>query len=489
MGQVWVARQTGKHGFERLVAVKTVLPRFAFEERTQLMFLDEVRVASRVEHANVAKILDVGEQDNTTYLVMEYVDGEAFSVIRDALRSKGAPIPPGILLRVMSDVCAGLQAAHELRDREGQLLGVVHRDISPQNILLSTKGEAKLIDFGLAKARNRISGDTSEGTLKGKIRYMAPEQAFGRAVDRRTDLWSIGAVLHDALTGRPPYDGENETQILHHMMSRGPHLCLPASVHPAIAAVVRRALVPAPSGRFATSAEMQQAMEEAMVEARIATTSRAVADFVVEHVGDRTRARKELIELALRQADSRSRLSPSSSDSRIAGEAVPSVSQAATKVLPPKSGPAEVSPDQVAMSVVSTAASSESRRALGFRTPKERMRRVAAAISATVLGTLGIIAFVSGGARAPSARPATSPPLSPVVLSRAHEAADRPYSQGTMSDAGGVPSTDTPERAPASAASIAGTVQREKPQAPPKAVRGDANKRRAKAKAIIDDGF
>ena len=132
MASVWIARQTGKHGFRRLVAVKTILPKFATEPKFQRMFVDEARIASRIEHANVAQILDVGEQHDVTYLVMEYVDGDALSKLHRAAQAKEQSVPPGILLRVMADVCGGLHAAHELRDEHGLALGVVHRDVSPR---------------------------------------------------------------------------------------------------------------------------------------------------------------------------------------------------------------------------------------------------------------------------------------------------------------------------------------------------------------------
>ena len=165
MATVWVARQIGSHGFRKLVAVKTILPRFAAEEKFQRMFVDEARIASRIDHVNVAQILDVGEKDDITYLVMELVDGDSLQRMHRAARKKGLAFPTGVLLHVMAEVCAGLHAAHELRGDDGQLLGVVHRDVSPQNVLVSTKGVAKLIDFGIAKARDRLAGETHADTL------------------------------------------------------------------------------------------------------------------------------------------------------------------------------------------------------------------------------------------------------------------------------------------------------------------------------------
>ena len=305
MARVWIARQTGKHGFEKLVAIKTILPKLASDTSFQAMFVDEARIAARIDHANVAHVLDVGEQHGTTFLVMEYVDGEALSVLQRALKKKGQRVPPAILLRILADVCGGLHAAHDLRGDDGQLLHVVHRDVSPQNILLGMRGVAKLIDFGIAKARDRIAGDTNTGTVKGKVRYMAPEQAIGAAVDRRADIWSVGAILYHLLSGKPPYDGENDVQTLLELTSGRPPPPLPASMHPAIAAVVNRCLVAAPDERFATAAELQQAIENAIIDAKLASSTGAVGNFLQEHVGERAVKRRETISLGMKAAADR----------------------------------------------------------------------------------------------------------------------------------------------------------------------------------------
>jgi serine/threonine-protein kinase len=212
----------------------------------------------------------------------------------------------GVLLRVMSEVCAGLHAAHELRDDGGQLLGVVHRDVSPQNVLVSTRGVAKLIDFGIAKARDRLSGDTTASdTLKGKVRYMAPEQALGRPMDRRVDVWAVGAVLYHLLAGRPPYEAESEVATLAMLSSGRAPAPLPASIHPAVADVLGRALVLDPEGRFSTAADLQQALDAAILAAGLAegASAGAVAAFVAEVMGEQAEKRRESIALGLKAAD------------------------------------------------------------------------------------------------------------------------------------------------------------------------------------------
>ncbi len=305
MASVWIARQTGKHGFEKLVAIKTILPKYAADTRFQQMFLDEARIASRIEHPNVAQILDVGEQHDTTYLVMEYVDGDSLSSLQRALQKRNLSFPHGAVLRMMAEVCGGLHAAHELRSDQGTLLGVVHRDVSPQNVLLSNKGVAKLIDFGIAKARDRVAGDTNADTLKGKVRYMAPEQAQGHGVDRRADVWAVGAITYHLLAGKPPFDGDNDMQTLLLLTSGRPPPPLPQGVHPAVAAVVAKALTAAPDNRYATAAEMQVALQDAALEARATSSAPAIATFIADYVAEAGRKRKEAISLGIKAASDR----------------------------------------------------------------------------------------------------------------------------------------------------------------------------------------
>jgi serine/threonine-protein kinase len=283
------------------------------------MFLDEARIASGIEHANVAQILDLGDQYEVLYLVMEWVDGDSLSRLFRAVERKGERIPVGILTRIIADTCGGLHAAHELTGKDGHLLGVVHRDISPQNILVSVKGTAKLIDFGIAKARDRVAGETNAGNLKGKILYMAPEQALGRPIDRRADVWAVGAVLYHLLSGKPPYEGENQLATLHMLAMPAPPAPLPTSVPKAIADVVMGALVHDPEQRIGTAAELQRRLESALVAANIVTTTADVAAVIRQHLGDRAEQRRQAVDLALEAASDRARvqnlLQPPSADS------------------------------------------------------------------------------------------------------------------------------------------------------------------------------
>jgi serine/threonine-protein kinase len=308
MASVWIARQRGKHGFEKIVAVKTILPEFATDLRFQKMFLDEARVASRIEHFNVARVLDLGEEHDVLYLVMEYVDGDSLSRLRRSCRDHEVVMPIGIIMRILADACSGLHEAHELKAEDGKLLEVVHRDVSPHNILVSTKGIAKVIDFGIAKARDRMAGETNAGVLKGKIQYMAPEQALGRMVDRRADIWAIGASLYHLVTGKAPFDADNTLSTLHLLTSGRMPMPLPATVHPSIAAIARKALMNPPEKRFQTAAEMRDAMEAAMLDARVPTNTAEVSAFIVDQLSDRTAKRRQIVDIAIAAAAERERV-------------------------------------------------------------------------------------------------------------------------------------------------------------------------------------
>jgi serine/threonine-protein kinase len=409
MASVWIARQTGKHGFAKLVAVKTILPKYASDPKFQRMFHDEARIASRIEHANVAQILDVGEQHDVTYLVMEYVDGDGLSKLHRASEKRGQRVPTGILLRVMADVCGGLHAAHELRDENGQLLNVVHRDVSPQNVLVTTRGIAKLIDFGIAKARDRVAGDTNVDQVKGKVAYMAPEQAIGRPTDRRADVYAVGAVLYHLLAGRPPFQGDNDIQTLFALSSGRPPVPLPPSVHPAVSAVIKRALTHSPDGRYPTALAMQQALEEAMVTAGLVTSTNTVASYLADLVPDRAERRKQVIALGLKAAAEReavARVMRSNADtsdghSKGSGSGIVSVGSGSGSLKE---------------SVPSSAGETLGRAAVSLPMI-ERGRGRMIAVAAIVLGMAGVgtIALLASGSKSSSSAAAGAPPRVEIV--------------------------------------------------------------------------
>jgi serine/threonine-protein kinase len=302
MGSVWLARLEGKHGFEKLVAVKTILPMLAADSQFQRMFLDEARIASAIIHPNVVQTIDLGEQHGVLYTVMEWVDGDPVRALQLEVQKRGGRIPLGIVLRVVADACAGLHAAHELKGSDGTSLGIVHRDVSPQNILVSASGAAKIIDFGIAKARDRLCADTTPDQIKGKIDYMAPEQAVGDPVDRRTDVWGMGAVIYGLVAGHPPFRGNSGPSKFRRLVSGEPPAPLPVEVPPAVRALVERCLSPRPSDRFQSAAELARAIEEALKGTDDACTHTDVAVFLSQHLGREFESRRKLVCEALRAA-------------------------------------------------------------------------------------------------------------------------------------------------------------------------------------------
>jgi serine/threonine protein kinase len=206
MGDVLLARRRGAHGFEKLLAIKTIRADLARRTDIRAMFHDEARLSARLDHPTIAQVYDFGEQaDGTLYLAMEYVPGIA---VNKLLAKRGGPLPPAVAMRIVGEVLRGLHAAHELRDLDGTPLGVVHRDVSPGNLILTFDGHMKILDFGIAFMKNRESPDTVVGELKGKPSYMAPEHMRGLGVDRRADIYSVSVVLHELLTGRKLFTRE-----------------------------------------------------------------------------------------------------------------------------------------------------------------------------------------------------------------------------------------------------------------------------------------
>ncbi|HET7499468.1 MAG TPA: serine/threonine-protein kinase, partial [Kofleriaceae bacterium] len=203
MGAVLLGRRRGPGAFEQLVAIKTIRPEYAQTAAVRAMFLDEAAILARLNHPGVATVHDFGEQGGTLYMVMEYVAGIAF---RDAMEHG---LPPVIAARAIAEACRGVHAAHELRDLSGHLLGVVHRDISPDNLMFGFDGHIKVIDFGIALIKNRQSPVTELGTIKGKPPYMSPEQVKNEAMDRRSDVFALAVVLWEMLTGRALFEGDS----------------------------------------------------------------------------------------------------------------------------------------------------------------------------------------------------------------------------------------------------------------------------------------
>ncbi len=273
---VWRAKTVGPGGFEREAAIKVMRPGRASQKRFQDMLLDEARLVARIQHPNVAQIWEVGEDPRSLYIVMELVDGDSLDDLR--VRAEGAEksLPVRGVFRVLADTCAGLHVAHEL-SQDGAPLQLVHRDISPQNILVSRHGNAKLIDFGIAKAKERLAADTTTGFIKGKISFMAPEQARSEEVDRRADVWAIGAVAYELIEGRPPCEGASDLGRLAALISPTPVPPLSGAVPEPLRRVVAKTLEKDRDLRYATALELKEAIEEALIESELETSATDVA--------------------------------------------------------------------------------------------------------------------------------------------------------------------------------------------------------------------
>jgi eukaryotic-like serine/threonine-protein kinase len=314
MAQVWAARLRGSRGFQKLVAIKTILAGAIDNTRMEQMFLEEAQLASQIHHPNVVGTLELGEENSALYLVMEWVDGESLSVVlAKAIESGGLPLP--IAVNLIGQACQGLYAAHNLRDESGNLLGLVHRDVSPQNILVTFSGTAKLVDFGIAKATSKSSGLTEAGEIKGKFAYMAPEQVRGHAIDARTDLFALGILLYLLTTGKHPFRGEHPGATVQNIC--GEHGPTPPSAflpdYPsALEEVVLKALAKAPENRFASANEMLTALEDAMPGPLEASFEVEVADYLKRLFGPRATERRAAIRMAQEHAD-RQRAESSSS--------------------------------------------------------------------------------------------------------------------------------------------------------------------------------
>jgi len=276
MGSVWLGRTEA----DELVAVKTLRADLASDPKLARLFLREMRIASAIRHPNVVRVLATSAEHEAPYFTMEWVDGES---LRGVLRAREgrAPLPLAVALRIVHDACAGLHAAHELCcPATGKPMAVVHRDISPHNLLLSREGVTKIIDFGVASARQgMVSDTTSSGAVRGKVRYMAPEQARGVPVDRRADVFAMGTVLYELLLGRPAFHGPNDLAILTSLLSPMP-VEIPANLPPCIEAVLARALAKRADERFETAEIMREAIAMAMSDLGAIALPRDVAAYV-----------------------------------------------------------------------------------------------------------------------------------------------------------------------------------------------------------------
>jgi serine/threonine protein kinase len=292
MATVHLGRLVGEGGFARTVAIKRLHPHFATDPDFVSMFLDEGRLAARIRHPNVVQTLDVVVDSDEVFLVMDYVDGDSLAALIRAAGKRGETVPPACAVALVAGALHGLHAAHEAKSDAGMPLGIVHRDVSPQNILVGVDGVARVLDFGVAKALGQ-SHVTREGQLKGKLAYMSPEQIQGHEVDRRTDIFAASVVLWEVLTGRRLFKADGDAQILHRVL----HGDIPrpstlaGSVPQVLDDVVMRGLARDTSLRFPSAETMADALEEAVAPLAV----RKVGAWVRGMFGDALVTRVELV--------------------------------------------------------------------------------------------------------------------------------------------------------------------------------------------------
>lgn len=274
MAEVFLARHGELSGFKTLVVVKKVLPNLAENPEFISMFLDEARIASLLDHPNVVRIVEVGRAANDYFLAMELVQGKPLaSLVRRAI-DRQKPLDPKLAALIVAHACQGLHHAHGVSDSEGRPLGLVHRDVSPKNVLISFEGSVKVIDFGIARAMGRLS-ETSTGGMKGTVGYMSPEQAKSEVIDRRSDIFAAGVVLWEALCCRRLFKKDNDFASMRALIYEPiptPTSVVP-SVPPALEQIVMKALNRDPRARFQTALEMSSALERFIGDAGGASTS------------------------------------------------------------------------------------------------------------------------------------------------------------------------------------------------------------------------
>jgi len=436
MGAVLIGRRRGPGSFEQLVAIKTIRPEYAGAPAVRAMFLDEAAIVARINHPGIAAVHDFGEEGGTLYMAMEYVAGISFRGLLEL------DVPPGIAARAVAEACRGLHAAHEVRDTAGHVLGVVHRDISPDNLMLGFDGHVKVIDFGIALVKNRQAPVTELGTIKGKPPYMSPEQVKNEAMDRRSDVFSLAVVLHEMLTGQPLFDGDSiyaVARAVEHREIRPPSVVTGRPLPPGLDAAVMGALERGLGERTPTAAALAEQVErvlqadggetlEAWAERALAGPREAHRRWLAEIAGGRDATRPQVG----RDTGAVTQLPPEQLAALAA--IAPPVSASAASVAPPKAAvapAASVEPLAVAMgraessvkSAVAAAASVDpagpTQLAAQVR-PRRRGVLLLLALLALLGGIASVLLLLAG-------RRGEAPPDAAIVaLADAADAADAP---------------------------------------------------------------
>lgn len=296
MAEIYLARMTGTDGFSKLVVVKRLLQNLAGDKEFVQMFLDEARINARLSHSNIVQVLDLGEADGQYFMAMEYVTGLSVAQVGRMAAQRLGEVPQGVACGIVAQACAGLHHAHETKLPDGSEMGIIHRDVSPQNLLLTYEGFVKVLDFGIAKAEGRAT-QTRAGTVKGKFAYMAPEQCTGEGIDRRTDIFALGIILFELCTSRRLFKRGSTFETYEAIIkSEVPDpSSVSASVSKQVSAVILKALERKKEDRFPTAEAMQEALELAMRRSTVRGKSTDLARFLEQNFADQIKEQEELI--------------------------------------------------------------------------------------------------------------------------------------------------------------------------------------------------
>lgn len=302
MATLFLARLSGPVNFQKLVVIKKIHDHLAGEQEFIEMFQDEARIAALIHHPNVATIFDMGTVDKSYYIAMEYVHGHSMAEFMRAAKRIDQKLPWTIAARMIADAAAGLHAAHELTTPDGRPLNVVHRDVSPQNLLMTYDGHVKVVDFGIAYAAEKIS-HTSDGTIKGKIAYMSPEQASSAPLDRRSDVFSLGIILYEAVTMKRLFKARNDAATLYRVLE-----CVvppPTSIQPDLPsdleAIIMKALAKDPEQRYGSAGELEQALGRMLLQHGEMASHQDVGVLMAKYFDDQKQLKAEQIQRALEE--------------------------------------------------------------------------------------------------------------------------------------------------------------------------------------------
>ncbi len=384
MGDVYLGVAQGPAGFSKLMVIKMLRPALAEDEQFLSMFLDEARLAARLNHPNIVQTVEVGNEGRRYFLAMEYLEGQSLQRLRQRV-AKEHPFPLGPHLRILIDALNGLQYAHDLLDIDGNALGIVHRDATPHNIFVTYDGQVKVVDFGIAKAMDS-SLETRTGELKGKVAYMPPEQASAQRVDRRADVFAIGVMVWEAAVGRRLWKGLNEVAIMHELLTG--HIPSPKEIDPRVPTeldhICRRALSLRPDDRYASAADFVNDLERFLGNIGDRTTTRDIARIAAEAFDADRRELREIIDKQLRQLREGDTLAMPKISTAGAGQGTPSVS-----LMRPSAA-------QLDQNVVSsyTAGGTASAASIPKQEPKRGPLVIATAMIAASVGMLAVVVFL-----------------------------------------------------------------------------------------------